>query len=340
MKNFLSTSERLTLREAHLAERNKRRADRLKTILLLDEGWSYPMIAKALLLDDATCRRYLKEYQEGGLDALLEDDYQGGSSKLSALQEDELKAHLRETVYYTAKEVAAYVEKEYGISYTTEGMVHLLHRLGFTYKKLTKIPGKADIEKQKAFLQLYEELKEQKKQSDRIYFMDGVHPQHNIVGGRAWILKGEEKEIKTNTGRKRVNLNGAFNVEDQEVIIRQDDTINAQSTIYLFKEIESKHPESRTIYVIADNAKYYRSKIVKKYLITSRIKLIFLPPYAPNLNLIERLWKYFHKKVRRKYYEAYDDFQRACLDFFKNIKDHKEELESLITEKFHLIGEA
>lgn len=321
-----------------MAERNKRRADRIKTILLLDEGWSYSKIAQALLLDDATCRRYFKQYQEEGLEGLLEDGYQGGKCKLTVLQETELKQHLTDTLFYAAKEVCAYVEKTYGVKYTSEGMVHLLHRLGFSYKKQTKIPGKSDVEKQKAFLQEYDELKRRKGLADRIYFMDGVHPQHNVEAARGWILRGKEKEIRTNTGRKRVNLNGAYNIEDQELIFRQDDRINAQSTIDLFKEIEEKHPESKKIYVICDNATYYRSKLVRKYLMTSRIEIKFLPSYSPNLNLIERLWKFFHKKVRRKYYEAYDDFQQACLGFFKNLDQHKEELTSLITENFHIIG--
>ena len=91
---------------------------------------------------------------------------------------------------------------------------------------------------------------------------------------------------------------------------------NQQSTINLFKEIEHKHAESKNIYIIADNARYYRSCMVQDYLETSRVQLIFLPPYAPNLNLIERLWKFFHKKVSRKYYEAYDDFIKVTFFIF------------------------
>ncbi|MCP4264720.1 MAG: IS630 family transposase, partial [Candidatus Brocadiaceae bacterium] len=86
-------------------------------------------------------------------------------------------------------------------------------------------------------------------------------------------------------------------------------------------------------------ARYYRSKKVREYLKNSKIKLIFLPPYSPNLNLIERLWKYFHKIVLyNQYYETFDEFKKACKSFFRRIKRHKGELSSLMTENFQIIG--
>ncbi|MCP5004367.1 MAG: hypothetical protein GY941_10590 [Planctomycetes bacterium] len=117
------------------------------------------------------------------------------------------------------------------------------------------------------------------------------------------------------------------------------DTINAQSTISLLKKIESKHPESEYVYAICDNARYYRSKKVKEYLENSKLKLLFLPPYSPNLNLIERLWKYFRKKVLyNKYYETFDEFKKACKSFFRRSKKYKKDISSLLTENFQIIG--
>ncbi len=127
--------------------------------------------------------------------------------------------------------------------------------------------------------------------------MDATHPQHNpvLAGGR--IKRGEEPAIPTNNGRRRININGAIDLERLEPVVRFDDTINADSTIALFKQLEVLYPIAVWIDVICDNAHYDRSKAVQDYLKTSRIQLIFLPPYAPNLNLIERLWKFLKKKV-------------------------------------------
>ena len=102
---------------------------------------------------------------------------------------------------------------------------------------------------------------------------------------------------------------------------------------------EHKHRKAKTIYVIADNARYYRSRDVKTYLETSRIKLIFLPAYSPNLNLIERLWKHFRKVVmHNRYYQSFADFTEAAEAFFLNIKEHRNAIRSLLTENFHLFS--
>ena len=169
--------------------------------------------------------------------------------------------------------------------------------------------------------------------------MDGTHPQHNSVAAYGWIKKGATKELKSNTGRRRLNINGAIDIENTSISVDYGVSINAQSTISLLEEIELKHTEAENIYVICDNARYYRSRKVKEYLETSKVELKFLPPYSPNLNLIERLWKYFHKIVLyNKYYETYHEFQKACKSFFRNIKRHKKNLASLLTENFQIIG--
>ena len=140
----------------------------------------------------------------------------------------------------------------------------------------------------RAFLAEYEKLKRDKGEDDPVYFMDAVHPQHNPVIACGWIKRGEDREVRSNTGRRRVNINGAIDLERLEPVVRFDDTINTDSTIALFEQLEQVNLAATWIYVICDNARYYRSKAVKEYLKTSRIKLVFLPPYAPNLNLIER----------------------------------------------------
>jgi len=93
------------------------------------------------------------------------------------------------------------------------------------------------------------------------------------------------------------------------------------------------------IYIILDNAKYYRSQIVTEFQRQNpRIQLLFLPPYSPNLNVIERLWRYFKKNITyNKYYEEFAVFRRYGINFFKNIKKYRSELESLMTDNFELI---
>lgn len=338
MESFLSHLERAALLSEHRLENERRFADRIKTILLLDDGREFEEISEILFLDDATLRRYFKLYQDGGLEGLLELHYEGKKCQLTELQQSELISHLEKNLHTSTREVVKYTAKRYGISYSTRGMHDLLTRLGFVYKKTKALPGKSDPEKQEEFLAMYEYLMEHKSDDDPVYFIDGVHAQHNSHPSSGWILRGKEQHIATNTGRKRVNINGALNAETHEVIFRTDESINAQSTTALFAGIEQQHQDAKSIYVILDNAGYYRNRSVTYYVANSKIKLLFLPPYSPNLNLIERLWKFFKKKVAsNKYYERFDDFRKATLAFFRRLPDYESELDSLLTDNFQII---
>ena len=265
--------------------------------------------------------------------------FRGSSCALDEEQLAILDVHLQEHLYLTAKAVAHWVEKTFGVSYTESGMTALLHRLGYVYKKPKLVPGKADPQAQEAFLAEYEQIKRDKGEADPVYFVDAVHPQHNPVIACGWIKRGEEREVRSNTGRRRVNINGAIDLERLEPVVRFDETINTDSTIALFQQLEELNLAATWIYVICDNARYYRSKAVKEYLKDSRIKPVFLPPYAPNLNLIERLWKFFKKKVLyNRYYETFEEFKAACEIFFANPRKYHRELRSLLTENFAIVG--
>lgn len=219
-------------------------------------------------------------------------------------------------------------------------MVITLHRLGFSYKKTKHVPSKANKEKQEEFLESYKKLRKELKQTEKIYFMDGVHPTHNSMPAYAWIKTGADKEIKSNTGRQQININGVYSPDDQEIIIRDDASINSTSTFELLKQIESKHPELTKIYIVRDNARYYVSKEVQAHVSTSRIEFVPLPSYSPNLNLIERLWKLMKKKVMyNKYYPDFEGFKNAIYDFFETGPlIYRDEIKSLLTENFHIFS--
>jgi transposase len=317
---------------------DRRTADKIKTILMLDKGFSFEEIASVLILDDATIRRWFKVYQEQGLDGLARSLYQGSNGKLTPEQKAALCKHLEETVYMTAKEICNYVENRFGISFTSKGVTNLLHRLGFTYRKAKHVPGKADPKAQEAFLETYHNIKENKSANDRIWFVDGVHPLHNSQPAYGWLKKGYDYTLESNTGRQRININGAYNLEEHKVLNEESNWINAQSTIELFNKIEKEQPNGR-IYLVLDNARYYRSQLIQDFVRDHpRIVLLFIPPYSPNLNVIERLWRFFKKKtLYNTYYEQFSHFRRSCLNYFKNIEIYQSELRTLMTDKFQII---
>jgi transposase len=304
--------------------------------LYLNKGFSYEQISDLLFLEDNTIRNHYERYALEGVEGLLKYDYLSPLSYLSDKELDQLDEHLQTKMYLHSKDIRHYIEKTFNVTYTLEGVRVLLKRMNFVYKKTKHLPGKGNLEKQKAFEGQYHQLKENKRKCDEIYFMDGVHPLHNSMLCNGWIKKGSEKAVKSNTGRGRLNINGACNVANGDVIIHAADSVNAQSTICLFNKMQA-HQTRGTLFVIADNARYYRSALVAEYLEKNkRIQLLFLPPYSPNLNLIERLWKFYKSEILYdKYYETFEKFKQKTLFFFKDIKKYKKELSTLLKDNFY-----
>ncbi|MCK9398015.1 MAG: IS630 family transposase, partial [Methylobacter sp.] len=336
----LTQAELDELEYEHRHTSDKRYADRLKAVYLLGSGWQVSQVAQALMIDRESVRNHHKRYRKGGLMALLRHDAGGSEAALNSEQRQQLAEYLQSHLCLTAKQVAHYVQQTWQVSYSESGITQLLHRLGFVYKKPKLIPGKADAERQRAFIEEYRKLQSTKEPEDRIYFMDATHPHHNPIAGYGWIKRGQSHEIRSNTGRQRLNINGVIDCSDLSAIVRYDDTINAQSTIKLFQQIELQNPDAARIHIICDNARYYHAQLVKDYLAHSKIELMFLPAYAPNLNLIERFWKFFKKTVLYgRYYETFGQFKTACDQFFAGLDQYHASLRSLLTDRFQVIGQ-
>jgi transposase len=237
------------------------------------------------------------------------------------------------------QQVREYIEEEFGIVYTLSGVNKLLHRSGYSFKQLSLFPSKLDPVKQDEFVAQYGELEGGLTNQEVILFMDGVHPQHNTSTCRTWSKRGEKKFIPSNSGRQRINLNGLYNPHNQDVIIREDESINAQSNIALLKMALAHYPDKTRIYCICDNARYYKCRLVNEFLQGEgkRLTLMFLPTYSPNLNLIERLWKFIRKKtIHTHYYEKFEDFRKAIFEQIQDLENQREELNSFIGTKFQL----
>lgn len=336
MERKLSDNERKDLTANHRQERDGKVRDRIKAVLAYDDGYSYSEISRILLLDDETIRRHIKDYF---IKNKLAPENGGNLSYLNEDESLELKAHLDEFTYLYVKNICKYVKKTFNVSYSISGMTKWLHANNFSYKKPHAVPAKADTTNQQLFIKKYLKLKK-KAGKEPIYFADSVHPQHQTKLAYGWILKGERKEIQTTGRQKRINLIGGICLDGHKIIYNQADTINTESIKLFLKQLRKNHAEETKIHIILDNAGYHTSKAVKAYAKKLNIKLHYLPPYSPNLNPIERLWKLMHESVTyNKYYEKFSDFTEAILGFFKTIGRKKSILRKRITDNFQILGE-
>lgn len=330
----LSLSELAYLKQAHKRCKQRKKADRIKAVYLLGSGWKISSVKEALLLSEDTIRAYFKCYQSGGLKDLLQNKHLGKASHLTDVEQKVLSNHLEEHTYARVADIIHYIEQEFDVIYSHSGVRRLLAQLGFVYKKPEKVPYSHDPTAQADFIEAYNALKSGLSPEDGVYFMDATHPEHTPIPAYGWIKRGETKVVKANPRPYRLNINGAINIDTLDMVVRFEKRINAES-MKDFLEALRAHQPNGWIHLICDNAGYNQSQAVKQLAEAMAIKLVYLPPYSPNLNLIERVWKFFKKKVLyNKHYAEFQEMEAAAKKFFRKVGDCKPELASLLTEKF------
>jgi hypothetical protein len=133
-------------------------------------------------------------------------------------------------------------------------------------------------------------LRENTDENDVFSFVDGVHPQHKSHPVYGWFERGVETVLPSNSGRQRVNINGAVNIDTFDVEVDFTNSVNSESMKRFMAQLIANNPKSKMIDMILDNANYYHSKDIEEYRQKlGKITFIFLPTYSPHLNLIERL---------------------------------------------------
>lgn len=314
MTEFLTKQEQEILKKQHRQEKNRRVADRIKAVLLADKGWTYRQIAEALFLDEQTVGTHIDEYIAK---KKLTIDSGGSLCKLCTSQIQELLAHLEIKTYLKISEICVYVQETYSISYTVAGMTAFMHQNGFSFKKPKGTPAKADPEKQKAFIKYYKNLRDSLPAEEPLLFGDGVHPTMATKVTYGWIKKGTEKPIETTASRTRINLFGTINLKDMSLVIEQYDTINSASITDYLKKLKEHYPTAPKIHLILDQGSYNTSAETALAAEQLGIILHHLPPYSPNLNPIERLWKLTNEKVRNnRFFKSAKEFRQEMLNFF------------------------
>ena len=340
MTGFLSSSEEYQLKKQHRREKNRRVCDRIKAVLLSNKGWAYTRIAEALLLDEETVSRHVNEYKEK---QKLHLESGGSVSKLLPSQSEDLILHLMTQVYVKVEDICTHVLLTYGVSYTISGMTSWLHAHNFSYKKPKGTPAKGDPIKQMAWMQYYEQLLSSLSEDEPVEFCDGVHPTMATKISYGWIRTGTDKLIATTASRTRMNLMGSINLKTMDVTIDSYEKLNSSSMVKHFALLRAKYPTAPHIHLILDQGAYNTSLETKQAATEQGIILHHLPPYSPNLNPIERLWKVMNEHCRNnRFFTSAQEFRRSITGFFENtwpriahsmtkrINDHFQTLESVL----------
>jgi transposase len=208
------------------------------------------------------------------------------------------------------------------------------------------LPPKKTVEEHAAtqaeFLQTKLEpmLAEARAGQRHVFFVDAAH---FVMGAfLCCVWSWVRLFLRGGSGRSRYSVLGAWNAVTQELVrITTDATVTGETMCALLREIAALGLQG-PISVVLDNARYQHCAAVMELAQSLNIHLEFLPGYSPNLNLIERLWKFIKKQVLYgRHYATFTEFRAAidgCLD--KIPTEHRAELTSLMTQKFQTFDPA
>jgi transposase len=308
---------------------------KLLVIRMRHEGAKTGFISKCLNLHANTVTNYLNEFQSGKLPATLEDRYYKPTSSLDPFLAC-LRCSFRACPVADAKQAVQRIHKLTGIRLSESQSRRFMKNLGLKLRKTAPVPGKCDHQLQFDFYtrEMLPRLEEARLGKRKVLFVDAAHFVLGAFLGLIWCF--QRIFLKTSPGRQRYNILGAIDSHNQEFTsIRTTENINALSIVHLLDLVREKHPQM-PVSLVMDNARYQHCNAVKAHAAKLDIELLFLPPYSPNLNLIERVWKLTKKKcLTNKYHRDFSGFRDAidqCLDEFEG--KLKPELESLLTLNF------
>jgi transposase len=302
--------------------------------------FSVRLVALILDITPASVRNYRNNYKKGGIEALKKNNHKGRRSSLH-VHIHSIEDEFDKSPPASIKEAVARIEKLTKVKRSLKSVRHFLKTyMNFHYRKVASIPAKANAKKQKAFLdkQLNPLLKNAKNGKNIVLFVDAAHFVHGAFLGFLWSVK--RVFVKTPSGRKRYNVLGAVNAITHKLhYICNETYVNAQTVCDLLKNISQCYP-GKIITLVMDNAKYQRCSLVLLTAKKMKIKLLFLPPYSPNLNIIERLWKFIKKEsLNSKYYEKFSEFKAAIVDALeKSNGEWKQKLKTLLVLKFQMFS--
>lgn len=305
-------------------------------------------VARLAAVSRRTAERYLKEFIAGGLQATQTLRWKGSSSELTAhtatLQEEFIARPV-----CTAAEACTRIERLTGVKrHVTQVRKFLKHSLGMKWRRVKAIPLppkstlEEHVQKQAEFLQdeLEPVIEDARENRRSLFFVDAAHFVQGSFLGSLWSVV--VLFVRAASGRKRYNVLGAINPFSKSFVsVRNTGYVTATTVCELLNKLAALNT-GLPITLVLDNARYQKCALVTTEAASLNITLLYLPSYSPNLNLIERLWKFVKKSsLNSRSYDSFAEFQAAierCLD--ELFTTHSEDVLKLLTTNFQTFENA
>lgn len=322
-------------------QEDSRLKKRFLAFLMVASGISLEQTCEILKVSKQNLQLWYQQYLEGGLERLNQFNYKPKQPKLSEEQLEALKEWVKANLPST-KQTQEWIREQYEVFYSEDGVRKLLKSIGLKSMKPRLVPGNPpDEATQQRHIDEYEAINEWATWGVVHLFVDAMHLIHQVQAAFCWGDPKDPPIFKTNSSRQRLNILGAYEAGSTPNFIHLtgEENCNSERAIEFFKLVLQHYPDHHSIVLTVDNAPYFKSEEVQQWLAEHpQLILRFLPPYSPNLNLIERFWRFTKKKLTHNtYYAQYKTFRAFTFRLLNNIEPHHEELTRLINGKFEIV---
>src|SRR4051812_11193939 len=317
---------------------------KMEVLWLKSHGLTHDAIATYADVSRRTVQRYLDQYLEGGLARLRRWEANHPQSILVE-HETSLEEYFQKHPARSTKQARAIIEQRTGVRRGLSQVRHFLKdHSGLRWRQVGAIPvpPKKTVQEhaheQATFLEekLEPRLEQARRGQRQVYFVDAAH--FVFAPFLGFLCCAARLFVRAASGRKRDNILGALDAVTHRLIrVTNQDYINAESVCTLLRAV-AEAGVGLPITLVLDNARYQKCAVVQALAQTLGIELLYLTSYSPNLNLIERLWRFVRKQsLDSTYYEDFTQFTAAidqCLDELPTV--HKSEMDTLLTHKFQM----
>lgn len=323
----------LEIKAAMKVNKDLRMYERYQTILMALYNEDYEQIAKITGRSIATVCNYVKAYRQGGIAGLQMEHSTGRPRQLNEEQEQKVYQIIVDRtpsdvgfpakMNWTSPIIRKWIEQEFGVCYSDRGTRDLLYRLRLSFTSPTYTLAKADPIKQEAFKEEFEEIKKKllNEEIDRILFEDESMIRDYQALSRTWFAKGQQKIIPTYGKHWGAKLIGTLDYETGEVFCVQEEQYTAKEFLSFLEKVTAKYQGERIV-MILDNARIHHAKLIQPFLEKNKalLTLAYLPPYSPNLNLIEELWGWMKSSViNNVFFDSVQKIRKAVQGFINEI---------------------
>lgn len=310
---------------------------RFHALWLKGKNYSHTAIADILDIHPNSVTNYLKMYKQGGTEEIKRFNYGTNISLLENFRQSP-EDEFRQRPPHSTNEAVQRIETMTGIRRSPTRVKAFMKRIGMKYRKIAHLPAKADPVKQAEFLdkELNPVIEKARQGVCRLFFTDAAHFVLGPYLCSLWTFV--RLFIKAPAGRQRLNILGAADAVTKQVEFMANTTyINAVVIADFLRQIASKYKDL-PIFIVLDNARYQHCKFITDLAKELNITLLFLPSYSPNLNIIERLWKFIKREVLYAgYYEKFNLFEQSILEALHKVnhdKSYKERIHQLLSLNF------